>query len=92
MRGLSINIETGDLEVANGKLVMVDDTTSQEIELVLRSNRGEFKELPLIGGEYIKLANGTATALWAAQLKKQLISLGYQVNDIKIDNNIITIS
>ncbi len=92
MRGLSINIETGDLDVMNGSLAIVDDTTAQEIELVLRSNRGELKETPLIGGEYIKIANGSATALWAAQLKKQLISLGYKINNVSIDNNIITIS
>lgn len=92
MKGLSLDIETGDLEVVDGGLVISDDTTSQEIQLVLASSRGEIKELPLIGGEYVKLINGSATGLWATQVKKQLKSVGISINDISIDDTIITIS
>jgi len=90
MKGILINPETGDLQVANGTLA-VGDNTDQIAEFVLRAARGEFKEYPLIGGEVTKMINGTPDVMWPADVKKMLLACGVPVKKVVIEGNIITL-
>lgn len=60
--------ETGDLMVRDGALV-VDDTTAQTAEAVLRAMRGEFKEFPLLGAETLKMLGGNEDPMWRSDAK-----------------------
>lgn len=88
MIGLAINIETGDLLVENGSLVLTD-VSSQVIEHVVCANRGEYRTQPLIGAEVLKLQHGATSRLWAARTKKMCQAVGVAVKRVSVtDNNI----
>lgn len=50
MQGIMTNPETGDIMVQDGRII-IGDNSRQCIEQILVSNRGEYKEYPLVGGE-----------------------------------------
>lgn len=50
MNGLQTEANGGDLLIAGGGCV-VAGTEAQTIEHVMVANRGEWRELPLLGGE-----------------------------------------
>ncbi len=82
MKGIVLN-ENGAPVLAGGS-VQLGDADGQTIETVLRANRGELKEAPLVGGETVKMLGGTApTSLWCANIKKQLQSVGVDVKHVE---------
>lgn len=88
MTGIAIDTETGDLLVENGSLVLAD-ISSQVIEHVVRANRGEYREQPLLGAEVSKLQHGTASRLWAARAKRMCHAAGVEAKHVSVtDNNI----
>ena len=86
----------GILLDANGDLpdglMKIGNADPQNIESVLAANRGEFKDLPLIGGEAIKRLKGTSTSLWCTQVKKQLNSLGIAVTKVEMTDTEINVA
>lgn len=89
MKGILL-AEDNDLLVEGGSLT-VGDNEAMIAEGVLRANRGEYKEAPLLGAEVIRLQNGEPTALWCATAKKMLQSAGVAVKRVYMENNIITL-
>ena len=84
--------EDGDLKIANGDFV-IGDSDIQEIEALLIGKPGEFKEFPLIGsdiGRLLKSRSGHTAAL--KEIKKQLVNDGFDVSNIKIDDDNINVN
>ncbi len=91
MIGLMIDHETGDMLLDNGEAV-IGDTSSQTMEAVLLSMRGEWKEFPLLGGEAPTVLGGNVDVMWRGRLKKMLESCGVKVSKIEVNtDNTITI-
>lgn len=91
MIGIAIDTTTGDLQIQHGNLVL-EEVSSQVIEHVIRANRGEYREHPLIGGEIMKMQHGSTSRLWCARAKQMCHAAGVPVNRITIDGDNITIS
>ena len=75
--------DTGDLLIENGDFV-VGDSNQQHVESILLSQKGEFKEFPLVGFgivNYIK--SDTPEVKFKRDLKIQLEYDGF--NNAKID-------
>ena len=89
MKGILLD-ENNDLLVEGGSLT-VGDNEAMVAECVLRVNRGENKEAPLLGAEVIRLQNGDVPALWCANTKKMLQAAGLSVKRVYIKDNTISI-
>lgn len=91
MKGLVINPETDDLLVER-KAIAIVDSEVQVVENVLLANRGEFKELPLIGAETRLQLGGERDVLWPTRAKKMIKACGVEVRKVSItDNNTVTV-
>ena len=91
MTGMLIDTETGDLLIQNGSVV-IGDTDGQVTEEVLVAMRGEYKEMPLVGGEVGKMLNGAPDVMWKGQVKKMLEACGVPVSKITVsDDSTITV-
>lgn len=86
MKGLLIDAATGDLLVQNGSL-QVGDTTHQTIELVLCSQRGEWKEAPTIGGEVQLMLAGNPSPLWPGEVRKMLLAVGVDADSVNVSSD-----
>lgn len=83
---------TGEVPVPkHTHTVAVGETNAQSIEHLLRANRGEFKEMPLIGGEVVKHIGGQPDEGWCARVKKQIKSVGLQVRRVSMTETDITV-
>lgn len=102
MKGLVIDIDTGDLLVEpakqNAKTGKIDtngciitDCETQVVENILLANRGEFKELPLIGAETRLQLGGERDVMWATRTKKMIKACGVEVRKISITDNTVTV-
>lgn len=88
MIGLAIDTESGDLLVENGSLALTE-ISQQVIEHVIRANRGEYREHPLLGAEVVKMQHGSNARLWAVRAKKMCNAAGVNVQRVSVtDNNI----
>lgn len=83
MNGILLK-ENGEFSLQNGR-IEVGEADGQTIENILRANRGEFKEAPLIGGEVVKMLGGTPNPLWATQVKKQIESLNIPITSVEMN-------
>jgi hypothetical protein len=84
--------EEGDLKIANGDFV-IGDSNDQEIENLLVSAKGAFKEFPIVGGDIgkmLKSRSGQTAAL--KEIKYQLTNDGFDDHNIKIDEQDINVS
>ena len=90
MKGILIDIETGDLLVEDGSMV-IGDTEAQTVEVVLTANRGEFKESPLIGGEIVKQLSGGIDVMWPGEVKRMLSACGVDCERVRYENGEIII-
>lgn len=90
MRGILIDIETGDLLLERGR-VAVGDTESQTAEAVVVTMRGELKEHPLLGGDARKLEGGTEERMWPGDVREMLRGCGVECERVRIENGIIRI-
>ncbi len=91
MKGLVINPDTGDLLVES-KAASIVDSEEQVVENVLLANRGEFKELPLIGAETRLQLGGERDVLWPTRAKKMIEACGVEVRKVSItDDNTVTV-
>ena len=62
-------------------------TAQQTIEHVLVSNRGEWREFPLLGGEIRRMQHGLAGRMWAARAREMCIAAGVAVSRVSVDDN-----
>ena len=91
MKGLLIDSETGDLLIEKGA-VAIGNCEEQIVEMVLVANRGDFKEVPLIGAEIELMLSGEKDTLWPLKAKRMIKACGVEVSKISItDDNIITV-
>lgn len=86
--------EGGELAMQRGRLAL-GEVRSQNIELLLRCNKGELKQLPIFGGEVMRMLGSSMKladiAMWKADIKKQLKAANLEVGDIRIDGENIII-
>ena len=90
MKGLLIDSETGDLLIEDKTATVVDNDV-QIVENVLLANRGEFKEVPLIGAETRLQLGGERDVMWATRTKKMIKACGVEVRKISINDNTVTV-
>lgn len=76
--------------IEDGHLAIGDNTASTA-NLLIVSNRGDFKEYPLLGGEAQKLIGSSEAKMWAARLKKQLTQIGIDVSSLSVEDDQISI-
>lgn len=90
MNGIVFDFERGDVCVENGalKVSIVDEQVAQ---MALTAFRGEFKEVPLIGGEVKMLLGGCVDVMWPGRMKRMLKVCGIMVSKISFVDGIIVI-
>ncbi|ALU74272.1 MULTISPECIES: hypothetical protein [Tenacibaculum] len=70
--------ENGDLAIENGDFV-IGKSDQQNVEIVLLSNKGEFKEFPLVGfGAINYIKTNVSEIEFKRNLKMQLEYVGYK--------------
>lgn len=65
----------------------IGDNSGQVAEFVLKANRGEFKEYPLLGAEVTRMLKGAAGLTWTSDAKDMLNACGLSVSYVKIKDN-----
>lgn len=90
-KGLSIDNATGDLLV-DYRNTVIGRAATTIAALITTTNRGELKEMPLIGGEAAMQMGGCRQQLWLTRLRKQLTAVGLTVNQLQIVDGTINIS
>lgn len=83
---IHFNPETGDLNITDGRLV-IGQPQGTITELVTISNRGELKELPLIGGEAYRQLGAPKVNLWLTRLRKMLTAVGLSVSTLALNDD-----
>lgn len=86
MNGLLTEKNGGDLVIEGGGCV-VAGMACQVIEHVLMANRGEWKELPLLGGEVRKMQHGPAGRMWAARAREMCRAAGVAVSRVAVSED-----
>lgn len=89
MKGILLD-EHGDFLLA-GERILTGDADPQTIENILRANRGEFKEAPLVGGEVTGMLNGRPDPMWCAAVTKQIRSVGLDVSRVTMTDQLIEV-
>ncbi|PIV17481.1 MAG: hypothetical protein COS42_04575 [Flavobacteriales bacterium CG03_land_8_20_14_0_80_35_15] len=83
MTDVLLNINDDDVTIANGDFA-IGDSIDQEVGLILRMNKGELKEDPLLGTDLIRLINSNTSELEVKQLVKvQLARDGKSYDELK---------
>lgn len=90
MNGIILDPNLGDMTI-RGCGCVIGGTEPQIIEQVLVANRGEFRESPLIGGELVKQLGCPGNRMWSNRVKTMLRVAGVSINNLIVDDNIITI-
>ena len=86
MKGLLTDMKTGDLAIEKGSAA-VGDCEPQIIESVLLAQRGELKELPLIGAEVRQHLGGQRDPFWPSETKKMIKAVGVEVHSLQVDTD-----
>lgn len=81
MTGILFDPEKKDLSVKQGS-IEIGDNTLQCIEQILISNRGEYKEFPLVGGEAVKLLHSNKPRFWPNRMRNMCIAMGIKVKRV----------
>jgi hypothetical protein len=83
MKGILLD-EDCEVIIERGTM-KIGDVDAQVAEHVITAFQGEFKEVPLLGGNAALMLNGTPNPFWAAEMKRQLgtqhIDADINVND-----------
>lgn len=83
MKGFVLDGGSGDLQVKQGGAI-IDDNAGQVVENLLLGLRGDFKEVPLLGGEAELQLGGERDVMWPLRVKKMLLRVGVEVRDLRI--------
>lgn len=78
--------QTLNLRIENGDLVFGEDD-DLNIQLVLLSNKGDWKQYPLIGGEIVKKISAGLGALERRQIAVDLKAGGYNLRSVSAAND-----
>ena len=82
--------DDGDISFFNGDF-KVKESDSQHVEHIMISDRGQFRQFPLIGVGIYRLFSGSPNVQFVRQqIKLQLESDGYNVRQITINPQNIT--
>lgn len=84
MKGILIDVETGDLQLERGGIA-VGDSEGQTAEAVVRTMRGELKEHPLLGGEAGRLLGGCPDVMWAPEVRGMLWGCGVECERVTVE-------
>ena len=91
MKGILMNKESGDIELVGGRIALGDNSL-QSVEQILISNRGEYKEHPLVGGEVQKMIHGNISRFWPNKVRSMCKAMGVKLADLQVrSDNSITI-
>ena len=84
-------MRTGDLLIEHGAAA-VGSCEPQIIESVILAQRGEFKELPLVGAELRQHLGGQRDPFWPLETKKMIKAVGVDVHSLQVgDDGVIEI-
>lgn len=83
---MMINPDNGDLIVKNGR-ILIGNNIGQCLEQILVSNRGEYKEHPLVGGEVVKMLHGEVSRFWANRAINMCNAMGVDVKHVSVNSN-----
>ena len=81
---LILDNDTADLTIEDGHIALGRPQTTIA-SIVTTANRGELKELPLIGGEADRQLGSPRQELWLTRLRKQLVAVGLKVKSLSIE-------
>lgn len=87
MNDFKLNNDT-DLEIRNGDFV-IGDTDQQNIELILLSHKGAFKEHPILGvgiTDYLKSPEIISRLRLENEINNQLEFDNFNIRDIDVNN------
>jgi len=84
MRGILLD-ENGEIIIENGTM-KIGNVDAQVAEHVITAFQGEFKEVPLLGGNMAKMLNGKPDPFWPAEMKRQLKTQHIDA-DISVDED-----
>lgn len=87
MKGILIDIATGDLLVGAGGGIAVGDTEGQTAEAVVRTMRGELKEHPLLGGEAGRMRGGQPDVMWPGEVRQMLRGCGVECERVTMGSD-----
>ncbi len=83
---LTLDPSTCDLLIDGGCIALGRPQTTIAT-IVTTANRGELKELPLIGGEADRQLGSPRQELWLTRLRKQLVAVGLKVKSLAVDSS-----
>ena len=83
---MTLDGETGDLRIEGGRIALGRPATTTAY-VVTVANRGELKELPLIGGEAVRQLGGQRAGLWLTRVRKMLTAVGLRVVRLEFDGS-----
>lgn len=80
-----------DLVIKNGDFA-IGDSNSQEIDLLVRSFKGDWKQYPLLGAELLRLVKGRATEVRIKRdITEELKDDGFRTIRVKVDLPIVEV-
>lgn len=83
MTGILVDLNTGDLMIDNGTIA-IGNSALQCVERVIVSNRGEFKEHPLLGAEIYKILHGNVSRFWANRVRNMCAAAGVNIRNVSV--------
>lgn len=76
----------GDLKIMNGS-IQIGDTLFQNQYLILKSQKGDLKEQPLLGAGIDGLANDNDLVAWKKTIREELQRDGMKVSQLDINQS-----
>ncbi|MBR3414010.1 MAG: hypothetical protein IKG81_15125 [Bacteroidales bacterium] len=93
MKGLRLIQEAGgtvDIELDNGTMA-TGETQVQEEYLVLATQRGEWKEHPLVGAGVADMAGDEDMLYWNREITESLARVGIKIKGVSLSNGALKI-
>lgn len=91
MQGIMINKETFELELSN-KQLSIGTTDEQNVQLILLTNKGEWKEHPVLGAGLLSYLHSNASDMQIQrQIRLQLSLDNIKPKTLQVNNKILTI-
>lgn len=78
-----ITLQDYDIEIANGDF-KISDSQSQNVELILYSKQGEWKQHPSVGCDILQAKNGSIDRFLDREIRVQLDADGFQLERLSI--------
>lgn len=72
-----------DIRIANGGFTL-EETTNQDIAIILTVNPGELKEYPMIGVGIDGITNDDDLSLWRSSIRENLKKSGLEIDQVNV--------